>query len=315
MSGGGWSFGVSRSFLEPPAGAPYQYFELDDGWWIDDIVLTDLRELPSVIGPDTQRDGSPSTGMATCNIPSVPGYDSTLNCGTISVDVAGSTAGGPGRIVELDSLAQIVLLDARQTVAVAGGGGGACENGVLQYQWTKISPAPVEVVQSFSPEASLSVAPSADTTYRLEVQCSSDTACAASEDILVQVYTGDGSDLNPEGDVAGLGLDVTGGSVATISWATRPQPSGISGYDVFRYDTTGGLTGADVFSSGDFDGVCLADGVAPGVTDPALPAVNETFMYQVSHSSNNSAAINPLGTRPSSSSRAGQLVMAGTSCP
>jgi hypothetical protein len=314
MSGGGWSFGISRSFLEPPAGAPYQYFEVDDGWWIDDIVLTDLRQLPSEIGPDTQRDGSPSTGLSTCNIPSVPGYDSTLNCGSISVDIAGSAAGGPGRIVELDALAAIVTLDARQSIAVAGGGGGACDNGILQYQWSKISPAPVEVIQPFSPEATLGVAPAADTTYRVEVQCSSDTACAASEDILVQVYTGDGSDLNVEGDVAGLGLDVTGGAVATISWATRPQPSGISGYDVFRYDTSGGLTGTDVFSSG-FQGACLADAVLPGVTDPAIPSAGEAFMYQVSHSSNNSAAIAPLGTRPSSSNRAGQLVMAGTSCP
>jgi len=44
MVEGGWSFGISRSFFEPqPGGVAYQYFEGDDGWWIDDIVLTDLR--------------------------------------------------------------------------------------------------------------------------------------------------------------------------------------------------------------------------------------------------------------------------------
>ena len=42
---GGWSFGQSRSALEPEPGAPaYEYFDHDDGWYIDDIALTDLRD-------------------------------------------------------------------------------------------------------------------------------------------------------------------------------------------------------------------------------------------------------------------------------
>jgi len=44
--GGAWSFGTSRSFLEPAGHGTkaYQGFEQDDGWWIDDVKLTDLRQ-------------------------------------------------------------------------------------------------------------------------------------------------------------------------------------------------------------------------------------------------------------------------------
>ncbi|MGH9870816.1 MAG: putative metal-binding motif-containing protein [Candidatus Polarisedimenticolia bacterium] len=47
MVEGGWSFSTDRSALETSS-IPYQYFDGDDGWWIDDIVLTDLRQAPGV---------------------------------------------------------------------------------------------------------------------------------------------------------------------------------------------------------------------------------------------------------------------------
>jgi hypothetical protein len=45
--GGGWNFGESRSFLEPETGNPFYAYDQDDGWYIDDIRLTDLRARPS----------------------------------------------------------------------------------------------------------------------------------------------------------------------------------------------------------------------------------------------------------------------------
>lgn len=48
QGGGGWSFGESRSFLEPepahPPTDPFFAFDQDDGWYIDDIELTGLRK-------------------------------------------------------------------------------------------------------------------------------------------------------------------------------------------------------------------------------------------------------------------------------
>jgi len=63
MMDGGWSFGTQRSALEPdPGGAVYQYYESDDGWWIDDIMLTDLRQAPT---PCSTVDGD-GDGFTPC---------------------------------------------------------------------------------------------------------------------------------------------------------------------------------------------------------------------------------------------------------
>ncbi|HZI94648.1 MAG TPA: thrombospondin type 3 repeat-containing protein [Patescibacteria group bacterium] len=317
---GGWGFGVTRSALEPASGAAYQYFEGDDGWWIDDIKLTDLRVLPSIFADEVE------TGTATCTVGT-----NTANCGVVSIDVAGSVALGSRRLLTLDSLLQPVSLDARHTVAAddpatVGVTEGACENGILETQWSQLDPngVVIDVLSAFSPGAEVKVAPSRDTVYRVDVRCSSDPACLASKDVLVKVYTGDGSDLNATYDATGSqveGLVVTGGATATLSWMSRPQPPGIAGYDVFRY-LSGTSTGVDVFSGGTFDGSCFANAVpqtAPGTnastTDTDTPPVGRTFMYQVGHSSTNPAAIAPLGVPPLSSSRAGQLVTAGVTCP
>ncbi|HKY33638.1 MAG TPA: thrombospondin type 3 repeat-containing protein [Candidatus Polarisedimenticolia bacterium] len=319
MVSGGWSFGTYRSALEPDPGNPaYQYFDADDGWYIDDIKLTDLRQFPSTIGPDNL------TGLSTCTT-----GNNAANCGVVTVNVAGSVPFGSKRLLGLDSLLQAVNLDARGSVAgddpgTAGVLEGACENGVLQTQWSQLDATGttvVDVVSPFSPAGAVKVAPSRDTTYRVQVRCSSDPACTATQDVVVKVYGGDGSDLNPQTNLGEMGLHVTGGAMATLEWPSRPQPPGISGYDVFRY-TSGTATGVDVFSGGSFDGSCFANAVANvglGGTvvaaDNTSPAVGNAYMYQVGHSSTNPAGIAPLGVRPSSSNRSGQLVVAGATCP
>ena len=60
MMGGGWSFGTSRSALEPNPGQPvYQYGPIDDGWFLDDILLTDVRQAPLSCTTDDDGDGVP----------------------------------------------------------------------------------------------------------------------------------------------------------------------------------------------------------------------------------------------------------------
>jgi hypothetical protein len=314
--GGGWSFGITRSALEPEPGNPeYQYFDGDDGWWIDDVKLTDLRQFASTIGPDNL------TGLATCSA-----QGDTANCTAITPNVVGSVAFGTTRLVSLDALSQAAVLDARQSA-------GACTNGMLQYEWSQLNDAGtavVDVIQPFSPAGNVSVAPSRDTKYRVSVRCSSDLACTASQDVVVKVYGGDGSDLNPQSNLTGIdpneiGVHATGGATTTIQWPSRPQPPGISGYDVFRF-SSGTATGVDVFSGGTFDGICFANAVAqvalPGLvttTDSSTPAANTSYMYQVGHSSTNAAAIAPLGvpncTADPGDSRCSTLKMAGTTCP
>ncbi|HET9481273.1 MAG TPA: hypothetical protein VFP98_05905, partial [Candidatus Polarisedimenticolia bacterium] len=314
MMEGGWSFGTSRSAMEPDPGTPAYYMDDgDDGWWIDDIVLTDLRASPAPPQPD------PSAGLAVCPVDQDP-----INCGAISVALAGS-APFPlpldplGRLLGSDALGQPVLLDARASLAgdepaTPGVTEGSCAGGLLQYRFSELdgSGAVVDLIAGWSPAGTAQVAPSRDAIYRVEARCSSDLACVGQRDVLVAVYPGDGGDLT---------LDVTGGATTTVQWMSRPQPPGISGYDLFRLASTP-AAGVDVFTDGTFDGTCFADAVPKGTlgalvtrADAAIPVVGTTYMYQVGHSSANATAIAPLGVGGAGNARAGQLLRAGSSCP
>ncbi len=336
MIEGGWSYGTWRSNLEPDPGEPaYQYFEDDDGWYVDDIRLTDLRQFPSIMGPDNL------TGLSTCTTGQATG-----NCGAITVSITGSVAFGSRRLLGLDTLQQPMLLDARASAAgddpaTVGIAEGACANGVLQFQWERldvVTSALEEVLSPFSTQGQVQVAPGRDALYRVKARCSSDLACTAQQEVVVKVYTGDGGDLAPQtalntaGVTGEIGLDVTAGSAttATLTWPSRAQPPGISGYDVFRFTAAAGAGGAggapvNMFSAGTFDGACAANAVAnvslgtSPVTaslagEPAI-AAGQVFMYQVAHSSTNLSAIAPLGIAPPGSPAAGTLYLAGTTCP
>jgi len=307
---GGWGFGTYRSPEEPCPGCPilYSYYEADDGWWIDDIKLTDLRVSTSITHQD------PSIGSATCN-----SHD-PLNCGAVAISIAGSQPGPGGRrLLGLDTLSQVLTIDARQSAAADDPGTapveGRCDFGTLQFRFSELDAAGavVDVIAPFSPAAQASVAPSRDTVYRVEGRCSSDPTCAASQEVLVAVYTGDGNDIND--------VEVTRAPSSMVRWTARPQPPGIAGYDVFRY-ASAGTTGVDLFPGGIFAGSCFAANVTQAAlgslvtrADNGVPAADTTFMYQVSHSSQAAGAINPLGVRPAPGPHAGQLVMAGVACP
>ncbi len=326
MMEGGWSFGTDRSTVEPEFCCAYQYFDGDDGWWIDDIRLTDLRQQPAIITPD------PVTGLSQCLTGQAAG-----NCGFISISVPGSVAFGSRRLLGLDSLLQPVTLDARTSTAgddpnTAGVVEGVCDNGILMFQWEQLdvtTSAVVDVVSPFSPQGMVNVAPSRDALYRVSARCSSDLSCTAQQEVVVKTYTGDGSDLGPQEalNAAGVdtevGLDVIGGGTATLRWPARPQPPGVTGYDVFRYTYAAATAGTDVFSGNTFDGACFADAVAQTalgtlttINDANIPAVGTSYFYQVGHSSTDTAALAPLGVQPpSATTRPGQLVAAGVTCP
>ncbi|MGH9867143.1 MAG: thrombospondin type 3 repeat-containing protein [Candidatus Polarisedimenticolia bacterium] len=323
MVEGGWTFGSTRSALEPDVGEmAYQYFDGDDGWFIDDIKLTDLRQFASIIGPDTV------TGLSRCTT-----GQATANCGAVAISVAGSVPFGARRLIGLDSMLQPTALDARGSTAGDDPGTpgiveGACENGVLQFQWEQldlVTLAVEDVISPFSPQGRVQVAPGRDSLYRVKARCSSDLTCEAQQEVVLKVYTGDGGDLGPQdglnagGVDSEVGLDVVGGATATLQWPARPQPPGISGYDVFRYLYTGDLTGVDVFSGNTFDGACFANAVPQGAlgtlittNDAAIPGVNESYFYQVGHSSINPTALAPLGPN---SDPMGAPYMAGVTCP
>jgi hypothetical protein len=330
QAGGGWGFGETRSFLEPQYGGLSFTYDQDDGWWIDDIRITDVRTGPAFTSPD------PTTGTSTC-----PAPGDTLNCGIVTPWIAGSVpdaaTGGLTLFAQFAVAGAPVRLDARPSAAgddpntpeVEGG----CTGGVLEYAWSALDGAGGAVTQEvapFSPGGVATVTPLADTVYRLDVRCSSDTGCTASEEVEVLVYSGDGTDLDSE--VLADGLWINHDPVvdeATLSWRARPQPAGVAGYDLFRATIAGGTGlfpgGAFLGSPFDPDGAgpqtssCNVPNGAPGerveVVDVMPPGAGTAHVYMVAHSSNNGAAIAPLGRRPECSDRAGELVTASVPCP
>ena len=323
--GGGWGFGESRSFLEPEPGfSPYFAYDQDMGWYVDDIKIDDLRTLPAIINPD------PVDGLSSC-----PAQGDTDNCGVITIAIAGSAvdqrSGGLVLFAQSANTGTEISLDARQTtagddpntVAVEG----SCTSGDLEFQWTNLSTG--QLIKPFSPGGQVKVNQNLDTTYRVEARCSSDKACIASADVEVMSYPGEGRDLapsyavDPNGGAAPdgvLGLAVSdcdpNGNVQ-LSWRARPQPPGVSGYDVFQCATSvgGACTGGG--GSPTFSGACFAPNVPQGAVGDLItvgatcPAAGQAKLWAVGHSSNNGIAVTPLGFDPVS----GDVVLSGSTCP
>ena len=337
MMDGGWSFGNSRSAMEPAVPPAYQLYDGDEGWMIDSIKITDLRSAPAQIGPD-----GTSKGNSSCVI-----GDSAGNCGGITPVITGSTGG----LLNGGALLQPVTLDGRASTASADPNTGAtCDNGVLQYKWTCVSgdcATPLEVIQDFSPRGQVIVAPARDTTYRLNIRCSSDLACTngAGTDVVVLKYTAEGQDISPLSTRGGIGLQVfhsgddcnrntvpPGGTfssaTAQICWPVGPQVPGAVGYDIYSFDDQGSATGTNVFPSNTFGALrCVASAVpnlALGATqstnDADAVTLGRVNFYQVGHHTAQSGHITPLGIVPASGlvppGNVGQLVssLSGT-CP
>jgi len=327
--GGGWGFGTSRSFIEPSSGSPYFAYDQDDGWYIDDIRVTDARQQKGSIQPD------PDDGLTSC-----PSQGDTANCGTITVNITGSavdvTAGDTVLFAQNANVGAQVLLDARQSVADAGAG---CLSGILEYRWVQLSDhngSVVNTLQDYSPDATASTAVLGDATYRVDVRCTSDSTCTASKEVSVLAYTGDAVDIgsevasySPIGILDGIYVEHDRATdTATISWRARPQPPGVSGYDLFRRTQTAigaaVLNGAgDPFATDKFQGTCLTNAIAQTAAGTRTTTTNvastlpagQAWLYMVGHSSNNTLAIAPLGRRPSTSNRAGTLMSANVPCP
>jgi hypothetical protein len=331
QGGGGWSFGQSRSWLEPAVGSPADIFDQDDGWYVDDIRLTDLRTSPAAIAVD------PTNGPGVC-----PSQGDTGNCTTLAVTVTGSTSDSSGsglRVLGATAPGSPVTIDARSSVA-----SGSCLSGVVEFKWStvdEVTGLPNGVVQDYSPDGTIIVNPLEDSLYQVDIRCSSDTACTASSQVAVLAYSGDGDDIMSDlggGGISALafganvvvkkGLNIDHNpttNIATLSWKGRPQPPGVAGWDVFKVFVSGD-TGTDVFAGNQFPGAVAAqpcvnavanagNGAAINLPDAVMPAAGSASLYMLAHSSNNGAAKAPLGKRPASSSRNGVRMTARDACP
>ncbi len=140
----------------------------DDGWWIDNIQITNVLTDPATITND-DKDNS-----------ALPGCGNT--CNTITPAVSADPPGGlpaPGQVVELSALASTA---------------DRCLDGVLQFQfWLDGNDngsggdAEDTLLRGWTDNSEIVDAPKDTTQYVVDVRCSTDTACSSSTSLTVNV--------------------------------------------------------------------------------------------------------------------------------
>ncbi len=279
-----WEYDATASSYEEVGGS-WVNLQNDDGWWIDNIEITGAIQGQATPVPDVK---TPLAGScpATCN--------STLGDHGTTAVLAVRDANGDG----VFERGEAVTLDASAS-SLPGG----CVGGVAQYRFMKDG----VVVQDWSTDNHYQDAPNRDAGYTLFVRCSASFTCTGTVGAsgAALVYTGDGEDLS-------LTVGTGAGGVANLSWPARPQPTSVTGYDLFRGDL-GGPNGDPALATLS----CLVGnlpqavvGTAVTAQDAALPAIGHAAYYLVGHSSNAAGALDALGKRSN-----GSIIVAPIACP
>jgi Thrombospondin type 3 repeat len=279
-----WEFNPTAQSYES-VGASWDNQLDDDGWWVDDIKITGLIQTQIALLVDNRP---PQSGAcpATCS-------QAVGDHGTTAV-LAVRDANADGVIERGEKL----TLDASAS-SLPGG----CVGGVAQYRFVRDG----QVVQDWTTNNAFVDAPIKDANYQLFVRCSADFQCTGTTGAssLARVYTGDGEDLV-------LTLTNAGAGSANLSWLARPQPSSVSGYDVFRGLLTGLKSDTSLATL-----TCLradvpqqAVGSTVQITDVPTPNVGQTFYYFVGHSANAAGGKDALGRKSDNT-----ILVSPVSCP
>jgi hypothetical protein len=137
----------------------------DDGWYIDDVRVTDTLTSPATLSADT--------------VPRSP--TGCVDCTTVTASLSSTPAGSPapGQPV---------------TLSASGSSADSCLNGALQFRFFKdanlngqynegIDP----ILRDWTDNSGLLDAPLVDTTYGVSVRCSSDITCESTTTTFVDV--------------------------------------------------------------------------------------------------------------------------------
>jgi hypothetical protein len=237
--------GTFVSYLESQYAVPVTT-QSEDGWYIDDVRVTGTvpQEIFLSIDNKVPMDGA---GYASCATGLGPICDPARVVASAASEPASSPA--PGAIVRLNGSASQVPV---------------CRDGAPVYRWSEAATG--RVLQEFSTDADLEVAPIATTTYRLEVACSQDFACRGQTTLSVSVYSGRD---------AGVFVRAEGAATTTLRWVTPALPASIDPgaaptYRVYR----GPFGGASGRIDGDFS-ASLPSPLACLATLTGVPAGSE----------------------------------------
>jgi hypothetical protein len=261
----------------------------DDGWWIDDILITGA--ITTQVSPVADTHAAPSP---TCPAPSAQCNPALGTDHGFTVAMTVTDANGDG------------IFEKGENVEFAADGTtnpGGCANGVTEYRFLRGT----QVVQDWSANAFFHDGVVADGTYQVMARCSSTPACTTTTGVsqALKAYPGDGTDLV-------LTLTSAGAGSANLQIIARPHPATMSGYDFYRYTAPpappANLAGTVTLACD--QGTATAVGSPVQVTDPAVPAVGQAYFYWVGHSNVTPGSKAALGRRTDNTIR-----VAPISCP
>jgi hypothetical protein len=132
----------------------------DDGWWIDDIQITNTLLTAATLAVDTK---------ANSGLPNLCSSNCTSATASVTTDPPSAILGAPGQVVTLDASGSILT--------------PRCVSGSLQTRFT----TGATVLRDWTDDAVLVHAPTATTTYTVAVRCSSAPACTNSTNKVVTV--------------------------------------------------------------------------------------------------------------------------------
>ena len=223
--------------------------EADDGWYIDDIQVTNTLVSAATITADTAANAGLPASCAGAACTAV----------TASLVADPTSTGAPGQLTNLD----------------ASGSSGSCVNGVLQYRFwttnnnTTVGDAGDVLLRTWTDNPELVDAPSGTTRYGVQVRCSALTSCAGSATAQVVV------DCPSTGNaLAAFNQDISFSSKTAFGWPTAQAADAIRGsLDALR--AAGGQFNATVQT-------CLNNNTSVNtVPDATTPGVGSGFYYLV----------------------------------
>ena len=291
----------------------------DDGWWIDDILITGVITSQSVAPADAK---TPGPGALSC--PS-----QTCNSGlgdkgfTVDLLVRNSTnqgayicSGGtsPGRECSTDlqcgtggtcAMNQAARFTSGEKVSLSAAGTsniGGCVGGGPQFRFLKDGVQ----MQDWSSNPLFIDTPVRDATYRVQARCSVDLTCVSVDAVTaansksIQLYSGDGDDVT-------LNLThVRATNTTTVGWISRFQAPQIP--QVLNYSVFTGL----INSSGDANLNTLSGAACLGPlaarTQPAAGAGQPMSVDEVSVPALGAARYYLAGQNPTAVGPAGVMV-------
>jgi hypothetical protein len=171
----------------------------DDGWWIDDVTISNTLTSPATVTSDDKPNNLPGCGSACNTVDAI-----------VTTDPLGSLP-APGQVIELDALTSTA---------------DRCLNGVLQYRYwidgndDSAGGDPLDtLLRNWTDNPTIVDAPINTTNYVIDVRCSTATTCVASTSVNVAVNCPSSGNLGFPTVTAPDKNTMSWGSLLAYDWA------------------------------------------------------------------------------------------------